>query len=346
MSESSKDEQVCWYFSFGPNMSQSFLAKDAIRMGRVSPTISIPGSLKGWELSFTMMGYEGCEPRFANLAESRGSEGQHGSSMPVHGIAHRLSLHELSLLDLHEGAGHAFKRIEVTFQPYGSASIPAQPIAVWAYVCTLTKLATPGLPSRRYLDLLVQSATKSQLATEYIKWLERRDAFEFDGAKMPHPSLEEQKRVISRAELTAKSYREPENGKSDSLGPAWVALGGQIFDLNAHAVARAPAASEPMLRNLARRQDGTAFVLAVLARAYEDEVPPTNAGLCQIDLAALSRRQHAYIATWATFLVLNACPRIGVLEDSGFEKLLSGDQSPKSVTCSITQGMQQSVMIQ
>merc|ERR1711965_113894 len=84
-------------------------------------SISVPGSLTGHQLAFTMMGYEACEPRFANLAALPPHAASH---MPVHGIAHQLPRSLLPELDEREGcvanaAERAFDRIEGAFVPYG-----------------------------------------------------------------------------------------------------------------------------------------------------------------------------------------------------------------------------------
>ena len=227
---------------------------------------------------------------------------------------------------------HAFERIEVPFQPYSRTATPeTAPSKVFTYVALRAKVATAGLPSRRYLDLLITTACSAQLDPAYIGWLKAQPSFSVESSLMPSPSLSERCRTVTPEELRAHRYRETASAsagtwRSGSAGgsgglplvpaPAWVCLGGQVFDLNAHAVARAPSPREPMIRYMALSQDATAFVLRILARAYPQE-EPTRA------LGELSERQRAHVAAWANFLVMNACPRIGVLAGADWSALLS-----------------------
>lgn len=334
-----EDEQDVWYFSFGPNMANSFFLGRCIQ-GDVKqgsrpdqliqrPTKSMPGYLPGHELAFTMMGYEACEPRFANISALPVHT---GARMPVHGIAHRIPRSELMKLDQREGyiadeSERAFERVEVSFQAYaapGSSAAPGgdAPITVFTYVAHRAKLASPAPPSQRYLDLLVLAAKNAGLSKEYTSWLEAQPSFRATAMQVPRPKESEgPPRVISLDELQANRHH-PAAGPSDS---AWVVLGGQVFDLNAPSVARAPSRREPMLRYMALEHDATTFVLKLFARAYpsEDQDPATR------QLSQLSEPQRAYVASWLNFFLLNRTPRVGVLEGSEWQALTT-DSSPTS----------------
>ena len=330
---SSDDEDAVWYFSFGPNMAINFFTGrsegDQPGQRMMSPFSSIPGKLVGHQLAFTMMGYEACEPRFANLVAL--PPHQH-SRMQVHGIAHRIPRSELLKLDQREGcveeeSQRAFERIEVSFEAYdvgGAAFVPpgGVPTKVYTYVAHRAKVASPAPPAQRYLDLLVASARKAGLSEEYTSWLEAQPVYKATAMQMPRPKSDSNPpRLISYDELQANRHHAAA-GLSDS---AWVVLGGQIFDLNAPSVARAPSRREPMLRYMAQELDATAFVLKLFARAYPSETYEPGV----THLSCLSERQRAYLASWANFFLLNRTPRVGVLQDSEWQ-VLTTDSSPTS----------------
>eukprot|EP00966_Prymnesium_polylepis_P317624 7338072-Prymnesium_polylepis.1 len=344
-------DEVVWYFSFGPNvrhrsphrfvrtleaplavrwvaggalmscprprpqMSKTLLKDLLTRSSKdnclnTGGAIMLPGVLKGQQLAFTLMGYEGCEPRFANLVPYNSARGSVEVNPECNGIAHRLTAGELLALDDIEGEGYGFRRIQGTFQPYYDDGEGVR--EVFTYVALPYKVASAGAPSRRYLDLLVRAAASSGLAPEYVEWLRAQPTASNSGRCMPAPSLSERRRLITPAELASRAYVE-----GDPPSPAWVVLGGQVFDLNAHSVAHVPSPREPMLRRMAFSQDCTLFVLSVLERAYPEERPTSAAG-------KVSTRQREYLAAWATFLLANGCPRVGVLEGQGWEDFMMG----------------------
>ena len=145
------DDEMVWYFTFGGNMNRATLAR---REG-ISPVQSLPGTLEGYQLAFNTQGFEGCEPRFASIEPLDPERG-----VRVHGIAHRLRLRELKILDRYEGATGppgsmiGYNRVLARFTPYASAAAdaPASSYEVHTYVATQAKLVEAAPPSRRYLD--------------------------------------------------------------------------------------------------------------------------------------------------------------------------------------------------
>ena len=162
------DDEMVWYFTFGGNMNRATLAR---REG-ISPVQSLPGTLEGYQLVFNTQGFEGCEPRFASIEPLDPERG-----VRVHGIAHRLRLRELKILDRYEGATGppgsmiGYDRVLARFTPYASAAAeaPASSYEVHTYVATQNtvfywdyddrfkpstqaKLVEAAPPSRRHLD--------------------------------------------------------------------------------------------------------------------------------------------------------------------------------------------------
>ena len=240
--------------------------------------------------------------------------------MEVNGIAHRLTVRELMALDASECEGSATQRISATFHPYSPIDGKAA-LGVYTYVAVSFKVASPGSPSQRFLDLLCNAAEHSGLTPEYVTWLRSHPTCSNSGKQMPGPNFEERRRLVTASELSANVYYD------GTTAGAWVALGGQVFDLNSHSVARVCGPREQMLRNMALHQDGTSFVLSILARAYPEEEVTAQ-------LSKLSSRQREYVSAWASFLVANGCPRVGVLEGSKWECLVP-QQSPVSVVPSV-----------
>ena len=129
------DDTLVWYFTFGGNMNRATLAR---REG-ISPVQSLPGTLEGYQLAFNTQGFDGCEPRFASIEPVDPMRG-----VRFHGIAHRLTLRELRILDRYEGATGppgstiAYDRVMAGFTPYASvvADAPASRFEIHTYVAT------------------------------------------------------------------------------------------------------------------------------------------------------------------------------------------------------------------
>ena len=193
-----------WYFTFGANMHAETLA----RRGVGTVLESLTGSLPDYRLAFTYEGYEGCEPRFANI-ESLGEGG-----VPVQGVAHRLSRKQMKLLDGFEGEGSAYERVTVTFvaaaaaaaDALGQMTRPSASFEVQAYVAMPSQTAPPGVPSKRYVKLLADGAAAHGLAPEYVAAIRAQPSFDCAGVLMPQPPVGA--RDVSYAELRQHGYRE------------------------------------------------------------------------------------------------------------------------------------------
>ena len=289
------DETLVWYFTFGGNMNRATLAR---REG-ISPVQSLPGTLEGFQLAFNTQGFDGCEPRFASIEPLDPVRG-----VRVHGIAHRLTLRELRILDKYEGAAGppggtlssgqrvmiAYNRVMANFTPYASAAAdaPAASYEVHTYIATQAKLVEAAPPSRRYLDLIISGAAAIGLDETYLDWLRGHEAFCADGMAMPAVPEGAKARTVAFDELAAHSYADShaalvEDG-NDQRG-AWVAMGGQCFD------ATSLADEKTMIRNMCG-QDGTAFVLRMRDAAYGDGVPARLS-----ELSAAQARRDSSIPT-------------------------------------------------
>lgn len=296
------EAQDVWYFTFGANMN----AKTLERRGVGTVLQSLAGSLPGYRLAFTFEGYEGCEPRFANI-EPLGEGG-----VPVQGVAHRLSRKQIKVLDGFEGEGSAYERITVAFvaavvddDVLGETTRPSASFEVQAYVAMPSHSVPPGLPSKRYVKLLADGAAAHGLAAEYVAAIRAQPSFDCAGIVMPQPPVGA--RDVSFAELQQHGYREK---------GVWVAMGGLVFDVTSQAHARA------MLRNMSMSGgDGTRFVLRMWHAAYgggdageAEEVARLEAAHTVL-VEALPIAQREYVASWAQHLVARY-PCVGVLRET------------------------------
>ena len=288
------DDERAWYFTFGGNMERATLAQRE----NITPRTSLPGTLEDFQLAFNTQGFENCEPRFASVVRLAAGS----SSICVHGIAHDLSMREIRILDKYEGATGppgatiGYNRVGATFSPYESAAdaAPASQFEVQIYVATSARLVEPAPPSQRYLDLLLRGAVGIGLNEIYINWLRSHTTFSPDGMTMPEVPQNARLRVIRLNELGAHTY----GADAATDGGAWVAIGGQCYDVSTLALEKA------MIRNMTGK-DGTAFVLRMRDAAYCDGVPTA--------LSDLSDGQWAYVASWARYLTACDCPCIGVM---------------------------------
>ena len=305
----SGDEADVWYFTFGANMN----AKTLERRGVGTVLQSLAGSLPDYRLAFTFEGYEGCEPRFANI-EPLGEGG-----VPVQGVAHRLSRKQMKVLDGFEGEGSAYERITVAFvaaaddgDVLGETTRPSAAFEVQAYVAMPSHTVPPGLPSKRYVKLLADGAAAHGLAAEYVAAIRAQPSFDCEGIVMPQPPVGA--RDVSFAELQQHGYRDK---------GVWVAMGGLVFDVTSQAHARA------MLRNMSGG-DGTRFVLRMWHAAYgeAEEVARLEAAHSVL-VEALPTAQREYVASWAQHLAARY-PCVGVLRETrataaGEQALVQGE---------------------
>ena len=324
-----------WYFSYGGNMSSQTLSRRGVK-----PQKSVPGRLMDYRLVFSYMGYEGVEPRFGNLEpiDGRGSEDKQIASNVCHGVAHFISLDELSLLDKYEGAGYAYKRINVPMEPYskdgtatgkvgrkrkfvetdtknyqkGCASVVSSVIDVFVYVALPSHRANPGLPSKRYLKLLVDGAEAHGLDAAFVHGLRAQASYEWKGAVFPrldekNPALAN---VLTFEEISNHGYESENRNKL-----VWAHIGGLVFDVTARVGERA------MLRNMSGAVGATRYVCRMWNSAFGS--PFVETGTIEVEsrlelqnedvhMDMLKDEVSEYVASWAHNLIRQDCPIIGV----------------------------------
>lgn len=314
------DGEKVWYFTFGANMNANTLSSRG-----VYPSQSIAGSLPGYRLAFTYAGYEGCEPRFANIEVREACREDFAATFDcdVQGVAHCITLAELQLLDSFEGCGVAYMRFTTTFKASG---VEGPGRNVYAYTALESHRTCPGLPSKRYLHLLVEGAIGSGLSPDYVNNLRLIPCFDCSGHAMPHVSGAIADTNISIPSSTAAlhSYDAVLKTNTGKVVPAekmgvWASIGGMVFDVSSQVESRA------MLRGISNAIDGTGFVLQLWANAYTNGIVEASdkekkgneekntAPQAVIDIAALDEERRAYVSSWAQHLAATF-PFVGTLE--------------------------------
>lgn len=148
---SEKDEPV-FYFGFGANMSSKTFQRG---YRRLSPTSAERAVLRGYRLEFSEPGIPFFDPSFANIAKD--------DNALVEGVLYRITPEELDHLDISEG-NRAYNIIKVPVEGAESGTVIAHAFQSRQHAHGL-------LPSKRYLDILIEGAEEHGLSATYITML-------------------------------------------------------------------------------------------------------------------------------------------------------------------------------
>ena len=152
------------YFGFGSNMSIA-----SLKAKGVVPLSSKSAVLQGWRLRFNVQHFFRNEGGVGNIERTDNPQDL------VLGILHELSDDALELLDAAEAYGYGYDRIildvEVDVEVDDDASKQSQFISALTYVGMPDFIDNRCLPSRRYLNILLDGAIKANLDKNYIEQL-------------------------------------------------------------------------------------------------------------------------------------------------------------------------------
>lgn len=146
------------YFGFGSNMSIA-----SLKAKGVEPLRSRPAVLHGWHLRFNVQHFFRNEGGVGNIERSNEPSAQ------VLGILHECSDDALDLLDAAEAYGYGYDRITVDVEVDDSTTNQPHIISALAYIGMPDFIDNTFLPSRRYLNILIEGATKVGLDNNYIQ---------------------------------------------------------------------------------------------------------------------------------------------------------------------------------
>ena len=143
-----------FYFAFGSNMLSSIF--NGVRA--LSPLSVEAAVLRGYRIAFTEPGIPFFEPAFANIEKD--------DMAACEGVLYRITAEDLAHLDFTEGRG-AYDIIDVAVVGSVSGAVAAKAFT--------SKITMEGLlPTRRYLQLLIDGARERGLSREWIGMLENQ----------------------------------------------------------------------------------------------------------------------------------------------------------------------------
>jgi len=165
-----KQPDRVWYFAYGSNMSS-----EVFRGHRsIDPLAAISVVIPGWTLTFDIYGIPYKEPGYSSIAKQlTPSQGPY-----VQGTAYLVTREQYISIISSEGGGIAYAEQEVVAYPVGcsrrvlSENVVNKPFMVMTLV-TAFGSSSCHLPSRRYIDIIVQGAQEACLSDSYHDYLER-----------------------------------------------------------------------------------------------------------------------------------------------------------------------------
>ncbi|CAF0885178.1 unnamed protein product [Didymodactylos carnosus] len=154
--------EYVYNFAYGANMYPNVLSGRR----KIHPIESIPGILKGWQLTFDLGGIPAVEPCFGNIKENPHSE--------IHGVLHKMTEKDFKhLMATERGSGvdaNGYIPHKVNVYAYDGRIIEAYALVV--------RQISPGivnhhtLPSVRYIGLLRNGAKHYKIHPLYIEYLQ------------------------------------------------------------------------------------------------------------------------------------------------------------------------------
>lgn len=142
------------YFGFGSNMSMT-----SLRAKGVEPLAARRAVLHGWRLRFNVQHFFRHEGGVGNI-ECTGNPDDR-----VLGVLYECSDEALAALDAMEAYGHGYGRISVELEAEGES------FSALAYIGMPEFINDACLPSRRYLNILINGARQASLAPDYVQAL-------------------------------------------------------------------------------------------------------------------------------------------------------------------------------
>ena len=159
------------YFGFGSNMNIT-----SLRAKGVEPLSSRPAVLHGWRLRFNVQHFFRHEGGVGNIETSHADD-------RVLGVLHQCPDEALAPLDTTEARGNGYDRIIVQVEADG------QQIPAFTYIGMPAFIDNDCLPSRRYLNILIEGARQAGLDRDYLHDLEAQPVHQADDYPAFEPPL-------------------------------------------------------------------------------------------------------------------------------------------------------------
>ena len=210
---------------------------------------------------------------------------------------------ELHVLDTFEGEGTAYERFETQFQP-SDMSIQSFPCYAYRALPRL-KAEIEGLPSVRYLKLLVDGGRAAGLSSTYLEKLSSTPCLRYSGTTIPETLINavdtKDCKYYTLVDIQEHDYNIKD--LNEFCESYWITIGGWIFDVTDEISHRA------MFRKMSG-QDGTFYCLNLWATAYGTGSEIDMQSI--VDINDLSQEQQEYISAWLHHMCMNY-PVVGAL---------------------------------
>ena len=152
--EDQKEDKV-WAIGFGANLNAHHLADKK----KVTVLDSCACKAPGFLFAFPSGGIDYVDPGFSAAFEQEGAE--------IHGLAFATSRADMDRINELEGGDRFYTAKMCTLHLYDGRVVEGQ-----IYTRPVEKLQTLALPSKRYLNLIINGAKEAGLDAEYVKKLE------------------------------------------------------------------------------------------------------------------------------------------------------------------------------
>lgn len=138
------------------------MSMSSLQAKGVVPHRSQPAVLHGWRLRFNVEHFFRNEGGVGNIEKTDDPNDQ------VQGILHECSDEDLAPLDAMEAYGYGYDRSTIQVEVYSATTKQTQIISALTYVGMPEFINNCCLPSRRYLNIILDGATQASLDKDYI----------------------------------------------------------------------------------------------------------------------------------------------------------------------------------
>lgn len=145
------------YFGFGSNMNMT-----SLRAKGVEPLAARCAILHGWRLRFNVQHFFRHEGGVGNVERSENPDDR------VLGVLYDCPDEALAPLDAMEACGHGYDRITVEVE------VGSERVSAFTYIGMPQFINDDCLPSKRYLNLLIDGARAAELDVNYVQELEKQ----------------------------------------------------------------------------------------------------------------------------------------------------------------------------
>jgi len=155
------NENSIYYFAYGSNMNPKVLSG----MRKVKPKSQRPGILKGYRLSFTLLGAPGIEPSFASIEPD--------PSESVHGICFEVTRKQFFSICATEGVPISYSILNpVKIHGYDGTLMNAATLVIPKMSLFRTPFGIDIPPSKSYLQLIQEGAKSGGLDESWCQKLD------------------------------------------------------------------------------------------------------------------------------------------------------------------------------